>query len=212
MNFIIGKFRSYKFKQYKNEVNRQVNKKHININIHIEDFEQYKVFDKIKAKKWTDEKYKDADIDNETKKTIAKYCKENEPAVNSALRNGEINNQVAYEIKVLDKFLERYLLDENIVVFRLLNFNPFNDSKKFTEKGFMSTSLVNGYINSIHRHKYRLKIYLPRGAKGFYVNFISCRDGEYEILLPRNVTICYINDYIADDGKHEIECYVRTNK
>lgn len=171
------------------------------------------MFNENQAKRWAAEHYKNIVIDDNVVKVIAKYCKENEPKINLALRNNKVNDEIMNEIKVLDEFLRKQYLNVPIVVFRLVNFNPFKDNNVFTEKGFMSTSLVNSdAINCIHNYAYRLRIYLPSGTRGFYVNFISCREDEYEFLLPRETTIHYLKDYLAKDGKHEFECYLDMKK
>lgn len=168
----------------------------------------YKKFNKKQAEKWAVKNYKSIEIPENVMTVIAEYCKENEPIVNHKLRINLVTDEVMGKIQILDEFLDSYSIDQSIVVFRLINFNPFLEGNKYTEKGFMSTSLVNGDINVIHNHEYRLKIHLSKGTKGFYVDYISCREGEYEFLLPRKTTITYINDYLTKDNRHEIECYV----
>lgn len=171
----------------------------------------FKKFKEKEAKEWAYKRYKNVHIDKDVQEVIYKYCKQDEPRANYVLRNNEKDNEIMKEVKLLDEFLTKYSLNENIVVFRLLNFNPFENGISFTEKGFMSTSLIKKDILLSHETDYRLKIYLPEGTKGFYVNFISSREDEQEFLLPKGVTINYSNEYRSVD-KLEIECYVSVEK
>lgn len=171
----------------------------------------FREFNDKEAKEWAYRRYKDIHIDKNVEEAIYNYCKQDEPRANYVLRNNEKDNEIMKEIKLLNEFLTKYSLNENIVVFRLLNFNPFENGISFTEKGFMSTSLVKKDILLSHETDYRLKIYLPEGTKGFYVNFISSRIDEQEFLLPKEVTINYLNEYKSGD-KLEIECYVSVEK
>ncbi|MEK5214655.1 MULTISPECIES: ADP-ribosyltransferase [Psychrobacillus] len=161
------------------------------------------------AEQWANQNYKNTEVNNEVMKTIATYCKEDTPTLNLVLRNEteatEINSG---EIKSLDQFLQGHRVNENIIVYRTINFNPFKKKRKFIEKGYMSTSLLNNSPAHVFNYKYRLKIYVPKGTNGFYVNFISCRPGEFEFLLKRNTTLHFIKESKIEN-LNLIECYIK---
>ncbi|MBY6915747.1 ADP-ribosyltransferase [Clostridium botulinum] len=133
---------------------------------------------------------------NYIKKVISHYCKEDQPQINKYLREGkELNEKQLKYLESLDKALSNKI-GEKLIVYRNLKENPFINKLTFTEKGYMSTSLLDGSISAIHNGKYMLKILLPSSCQGFYIDFISQRTGEYELLLKRNTKlkkIAYIN-------------------
>lgn len=174
-------------------------------------YRNYKEFNEVKAKEWAKHNYKvtSDQLTTKEKNAVEKYCKENCPTVNKLLRDskGIIKNND--EIRILDGIIRKTNLIENIIVYRIVNKDLFINSNIYCEHGFMSTSLVNGDINSIHRGDYRLKIFLPVNTFGFYANFISCREGEYEYILPRNTSLIKKNSYSTKDEKNEIECIIK---
>ncbi len=150
---------------------------------------KYRKFKKINVNKFI-EKYKipSSNLDNYTKAAISRYCKENHPSINKYLRENKILNEEEKECRdILDNVLSNEI-GENIVVYRKMIGDPFK-GVFFTEKGYMSTSLIDGDINQIHQGEFMLKILVPANCKGFYVDYISCRNGEYEMLLNRNITL-----------------------
>lgn len=170
----------------------------------------YEEFTEESAKEWANTHYKLASesLSDIGKKIISKYCKDNEPVINKVLRSGNLSMNMK-EINFLDSLVSIKKLPTNIIVYRIISVNIFSCKNTYTEEGYMSTSLVNGDINHIHRGDYRLKIYLPQKIGGFYVDFISCRHGEYEFLLPRNKTLYKVKSYKAEDGKIEIICNIK---
>jgi hypothetical protein len=106
------------------------------------------------------------------------------------------------EAKVISARLCQYELPENIVVYRYTKKELFRylfeDGKpkvggKFTDKAFMSTTLVLKSIKQFakeHQYDCLLKLYLPKGTHGAFVKFdksIDCLT-EDEFLLPTNQT------------------------
>ncbi|MCC0666492.1 ADP-ribosyltransferase, partial [Clostridioides sp. ZZV15-6597] len=125
----------------------------------------------------------------ETKEVINHYCKQNKPEINRCLRdNKKINEKGNRYINILDKALSNQI-GENIITYRKVKENPFKDKNIFLEKGYMSTSLIDGDINQIHTGEYMLKILVPYHCQGFYVDYISSRQGEFEMLLKRNIKL-----------------------
>jgi len=103
------------------------------------------------------------------------------------------------EITIIDNELRKFELPENILVYRYTNKKwfrwLFKDSKPkvgncFTDKGFMSTTLVEALLKSFaKKYEYNciLELYLPKGTKGVYIRFNDCLN-EQEFLLPPNST------------------------
>lgn len=151
----------------------------------------YRKFSKDNVNEWI-KKYKkeSEELPEYTKKVISHYCKEDQPQINRYLREGKgINDKKSLDyMESLDKVLSKKI-GENIIVYRNIKGNPFMDKLIFTEKGYMSTSLIDGSISAIHNGKYMLKILVPSSCQGFYVNYISQRNGEYELLLKRNTKL-----------------------
>lgn len=125
-------------------------------------------------------------LDTITKKVVEEYCKQDVPEINKLLRNNITPNGKNRTILEKLDYLTSKSIDRNIIVFRKINFDPFQNAKEHIEKGFMSTSIIDGDINKIHKGRYKLIILLPSSCRGFYVDEISKRCGEYELLLCRN--------------------------
>lgn len=127
-------------------------------------------------------------LDDERKKVLAHYCKQNVPEINRILRNNkrQSENTIRY-INYLDSILSNNI-GKNLVLYRIVNTNIFED-KVYHEKAYMSTSLMYNGIKNIHNGEYILKILAPRICKGFYVDYISERCGEYEMLLSRDIEL-----------------------
>lgn len=134
------------------------------------------------------------ELDDNQKSIIHEYCKQNEPKINKELRTK--NNLSAESLNVcdaLDKTTSQ-TINKKIIAYRIITIDPFSDKyigtdNIFTEKGFMSTSIVDGDINSIHKGQYKLVILIAKSCSGFYVEHISNRRGEYELLLKRGVKL-----------------------
>lgn len=120
------------------------------------------------------------------KKVVEEYCKQDVPEINKLLRNNITPNGKNRTILEKLDYLTSKSIDRNIIVFRKINFDPFQNAKEHIEKGFMSTSIIDGDINKIHKGRYKLIILLPSSCRAFYVDEISKRCGEYELLLCRN--------------------------
>jgi hypothetical protein len=150
----------------------------------------YRKFSEENVSVWIKKYNKESEeLPDYTKKVVSNYCKEDQPQINRYLREGkELNEKPLKYIEVLDKALSKKI-GENIIVYRNLKENPFMDKLIFTEKGYMSTSLLDGSISAIHNGKYILKILVPSSCRGFYVDYISRRTGEYELLLKRSTKL-----------------------
>lgn len=151
---------------------------------------RYKKFSENNVDEWI-KKYKKIsyELSKETKKVISHYCKEDKPRINIFLRNDkQLNINWERYKNILDKVLSGEI-GENIITYRKVKDNPFQNTNTFLEKGYMSTSLIDGDINQIHTGEYMLKLLVPFKCEGFYVDYISCRYGEYEMLLKRNIKL-----------------------
>lgn len=103
-------------------------------------------------------------------------------------------------ISIMAKEISKFSLEENIIVYRYTHkvlFRKLFESSKpkigktFTEKGFMSTTLVADLLRQFAKeHKYNciLKLYLPKGTKGAYISGGKIKLHEQEFVLPPNAT------------------------
>jgi hypothetical protein len=110
------------------------------------------------------------------------------------------NEKCPKEIDIITKEICKLELQEDIVVYRYTCKNFFRNSfetlkprkgRNFTEKGFMSTTLLPELVKEFpQNHKYDciLKLYLSKGTKGAYVSIGDNKLNEYEFLLPPNAT------------------------
>ena len=166
----------------------------------------YRKFSEENVNGWI-KKYKkeSKELPEYTKKVISYYCKDDQPQINRYLREGnQLNEKQLKDMESLDKALSNKI-GENIIVYRNLKEDPFMNKLTFTEKGYMSTSLLDGSISAIHNGKYMLKIPLQYSCQGFYVDFISQRTGEYELLLKRNTKLKKLG-YISQNNRMLILC------
>lgn len=171
----------------------------------------YRKFDEKNVARWI-KKYKkeSEELPSYIKEVISHYCKEDQPKINRYLREGKkLNENGLKYLESLDKVLSNKI-GENLIVYRNIKENPFANKLTFTEKGYMSTSLLDGSISAIHNGKYMLKILLPSSCKGFYVDFISQRTGEYELLLKRNTKLKKLA-YIKQKDRILILCKAELN-
>lgn len=112
-------------------------------------------------------------------------------------------------IAIITEEISKLELPENIIAYRYTNrkwfSNLFESSKPrvgeiFTDKGFMSTTLVSELLKEFakeHRYNCILKLYLPKGTKGAYLKFDNSILNEQEFLLPPNSTFRLIRKHLS---------------
>lgn len=110
--------------------------------------------------------------------------------------NKKESNDYNSKINIINKEISRFETAENIVVWRYTDkrfFQSLFENRRvkvgtiFTEKGFMSTTLMPEKLESFaenHHYNLLLKIYLPEGTKGAYIDFENDGLDENEFLLP----------------------------
>ena len=121
------------------------------------------------------------------------------------------------QISIISNEISKFSLQENIIVYRftheklfstLFESSEMKENTLFTEKGFMSTTLVRDLLIEFAKsHKYNclLKLYLPNGTKGSYMqrkNGIN----EQEFLLPPNSTFKLCGKHISHKYNTIYEC------
>lgn len=112
----------------------------------------------------------------------------------------DLAKRYSKEIDIITNEIRKLELPEDIIVYRYSCKSFFRNSFKplkprigrnFTEKGFMSTTLLSELVKEFpQNHKYDciLKLYLHKGTKGDYVSIGDNNLNEYEFLLPPNST------------------------
>jgi hypothetical protein len=109
--------------------------------------------------------------------------------INTALRKGKLPSEehLANKVKHLDSWLEKSKTSEPIKVYRKVSGHYAEILKsvmfpgaKFMDRGFISTSINNGWSGDLH-----FEIDVPKGSRGAYVAPMSSHPGEKEFLLPR---------------------------
>jgi len=120
--------------------------------------------------------------------------------------------------KIIAKEISKLELQENIIVYRYTHKNLFKllfesskpmIGKTFTDKGFMSTTLVADLLKKFakeHRYNCVLKLYLPKGTKGAYISFKNSLLNEQEFLLPPNSKFILIRKYFSLKYGRVYEC------
>lgn len=173
-------------------------------------YRKYRRFDERSAKEWAEKNFKTLtdNLNKEEINVVSEYCKQRNEVINKQLRNNLVQESTQREIDILDRVSQLYQLKEDLIVYRIVSVDIFKESSIYTEQGFLSVSLVDGDINSIHRGKYKLKIFVPKGTYGFYVDFISMRHGEFEFLMPRDIKLRKIRSKHEKDNKIKIDCYI----
>ncbi|WMJ81460.1 ADP-ribosyltransferase [Clostridium sp. MB40-C1] len=148
---------------------------------------------------------KDNDDENDIAHLLYDYTGNMNIIYNEFLRdcnrfNNEEIKEYSRNIVIIAKGISKFALEENIIVYRYTHKNLFrqlfDDSKlkigkTFTDKGFMSTTLVQDLLKEFaknHRYNCVLKLYLPKGTKGAYIKFDNSLLNEHEFLLPPNTT------------------------
>lgn len=122
------------------------------------------------------------------------------------------------QIDILVEEINKHELPEDIVVYRYTHKRLFRHLFKdlkvkagnmFTDKGFMSTTLVPELIREFarsHRYNCILKLYLPKGTKGAYLKFDKSILNEQEILLPPNSKFKLLRKYFSFKYGMVYEC------
>ena len=108
-------------------------------------------------------------LDTITKKVVEEYCKQDVPEINKLLRNNITPNGKNRTILEKLDYLTSKSIDRNIIVFRKINFDPFQNAKEHIEKGFMSTSIIDG---DIKYHTIKEVVEKLKNIKGFNSNII----------------------------------------
>lgn len=173
---------------------------------------KYKLFNEKNYLKWAEDNYRELSdgLSHEEKTVLSEYCKQDIPFINQVLRGRDTKIfKINKEIEILRNITTKRKLDENILVYKVSNRNWFEKDNIYLEKGFMSTSLIDGYINTIHLPwEYKYIILVNRNCCGFYADFISCRYGEFELLLPCGLRVKRINEYKDSNEKKIVLCKV----
>lgn len=118
--------------------------------------------------------------------------------INEALRNNKpLSYENKYTVKVLDRVIDKFQLNEDTTVYRALKPKDGMDWKfediigrNFVDEGYMSTSLTkeNSYAY-FKEYDVVLEIKLPAGSKCVYLEWFKGTNDEKELLLGRGTTL-----------------------
>lgn len=195
-------------------------------------------FAEDEAKKWAKENYGDW-LD---KIQITKYNHSSKYVGDllsgySGSMNGKYNTMLRGEIKynnrdtkiytqninIINDAISKLKLKENIKVWRWTSKNEFEKLFKnakikkgdtFTDKAFMSTTLVADLLRDFAKNKKYdclLRLYLPKGTKGAYIDFYDKYHmlNECEFLLPTNTSFVLKKKFFSFKYMKWIyECYL----
>lgn len=119
------------------------------------------------------------------------------------------SKEYSKNIAIIAKEISKFELSENIIVYRYTNRKWFRYlfeylkprvGEIFTDKGFMSTTLVPELLKGFakeHHYNCILKLYLPKGTKGAYLKFDKSILNEQEFLLPPNSTFRLVRKHLS---------------
>lgn len=121
----------------------------------------------------------------------------------------EQSKEYLRDIAIIIKEICQFELQEDIIVYRYTHKKLFGHlfeslqpkiGKTFTDKGFMSTTLLPDLIKDFpedHKCNCILRLYLQSGTKGAYISFGKNKLNEYEFLLPPNTTFKLVKKYFS---------------
>jgi|GEM_PF-990754 len=134
---------------------------------------------------------------------FAHYCGGTGMLINNWLRIGQFDKSKVSQdwlmeiIDIIEKEIEKHEIKENIMCFRVLNYekllknNKINAIKKGTvliDEGFMSTGLVKECLmEEFPGYDTVMNIFVPKASKAVYLERISHRPNEQEILFQRGI-------------------------
>lgn len=122
-------------------------------------------------------------------------------------------------IKVLDNEISKYKIQENIVGYRVLNYEHLMRTQgnaklkigdNIVDNGFMGVGLVKDtLLKEFSGRDILLKIYIPAGVNGIYLDLVSNRENEQEVLLERGIKLKIISNKKSYLEKNRIvECVI----
>ena len=121
---------------------------------------------------------------------LEEYCKHRNPPINIKLRKKiQLNENDKKLIKVLDYLIRHFKCENDIIVYRGIDIDVFDNDLIYVEPGYLSTSLVKESIEFCHKKDYLYKILVSKGSFGFCPNEFTFRNIEYELILPRNTKL-----------------------
>lgn len=154
---------------------------------------------------WSDD-FKKAHKNKNALDYLKFYFGETYKNINFRLRSGNLRENELNTIRDCIRIIKAApKIPENIIVYRAVGKDFFRNARinsfKFFEKGFMSTSLLEGAVIDKNKGrytpyqscKYILKIHINKETEAVYSEFIKSNFGgpsnEYEILFPPNILI-----------------------
>lgn len=168
--------------------------------------ENYKEFDRSEeAFEWGRKHFDISKLNKEEIQLLSFYTGSEYKILNELLRLGTYETvmncnpgdykEYIDEIKSLNRIINKFSIDENVIVYRYTNFRSIRKllkNKELVVSQFYSTTLVKDLLlDFAHRSGYRtlLRIYVPKGTKCIYFDD-SYVDGsvldEKEVILPSN--------------------------
>lgn len=137
---------------------------------------------------------------------ISYYSASGYKSLNHKLRSDPDFAKTNDTVKELDAYLNNCTISEDIVVKRGVNAEYAQvlksimfEGSKFIERGFMSTSVSQGFGGEL-----QMVINIPKGSKGAALGSNSDHPNEMEVLLPRN-SVFAVKAYNPKSGHVELE-------
>jgi len=159
-------------------------------------------------KSWTNKDYQDAsawgfdsysdwanELTDDESRAIREYSGYDFEDINDQLRLG-IDMNKGYTIEKIDSALSKTSSPIDFISHRLANqrfYSDLNVGDTYTDKGFVSTSLMKDHVPMGFDKDFSIHIRIPKGTKGAFIDMISKARGETEFLLPRNTSFRVIS-------------------
>lgn len=160
---------------------------------------QYKAYKKfatpLEVETWVKENYKDEELEkvrvlpyDPNKMALNLYKGSGYKRINTLLWRDK-SDEIVEE---LTKLIEGYVIPQDIVVTRFVDFKEWFILKKATMcgkiyeyKSFLSTTMLKKHfgMDDIKWGRLSIQIYIPKGTHGVYLPEVNCNAKEIEILI-----------------------------
>ena len=139
--------------------------------------------------------------------------------INYLLRNKKPLGELARNVEIIDRLMEKLTFQEDTVVYRALKTFDGIDMEQeelanvFTDLGYMSCSLgLESSYAYFKEYSIVLRIIVPEGTSYMYLEWFKGSDDEKEVLLPKGMTLIvhsYEEEMVEGQLKKIYDCSIK---